>query len=63
MGLTLDEMPNSWERELKEYTSSRNTGSQEEGWDYQHTIKTSDPKVFLTKRMAGTKMEKRLRER
>ena len=35
----------------------------EEGWCYQLTVKISDPEVSLSKRAAGTKMEKRLREK
>jgi hypothetical protein len=31
-GTTLDEMPNSGERELEEFKSSRNTEHQMEGW-------------------------------
>ena len=62
-GGTLDEMPYSGERELVESTSSRKTGHQVEGWGCHPTVKNSDPELFLSKRTAGTKMEKRLRER
>ena len=34
-----------------------------EGLGGQHTVKNSDPELFLSKRTAGTKREKRLRER
>jgi hypothetical protein len=34
-----------------------------EGWGCHPTVKNSDPELFLTKRTAGTKMEKKLRER
>jgi hypothetical protein len=34
-----------------------------EGWGHQPTVKICDPELFLSKRTAGTKMEKRLRER
>jgi hypothetical protein len=60
-GGTLNEMPNSGERELVESTSSRKTGHQVEGWGYHPTVKNSDPELFLSKRTAGTRME-RLRE-
>ena len=57
-------MPNSRERELVKSTSSRKTGHVVEGWHYCHpTVKNSDPELFLSKRTAGTKMEKSLRER
>ena len=62
-GGTSDEMPNSGERELEELTSSRKTEHQVEGWGCHPTVKNSDPELFLSKRTAGTKMEKRLRER
>ena len=55
--------PNSWEKELVEPTSSRKTGHQVEGWGCHPTVKNSDPELFLSKRTAGTKMEKRLKER
>ena len=60
---TLDEVPNSGERELVESISSRKTGHQVEGWGCHSTVKNSDPELFLSKRTAETKMEKRLRER
>ena len=60
---TLNERPNSGERELAESTSSRKTRHQVEGWGYHSTVKNSDPELFLFKRTAETKMEKRLRER
>jgi hypothetical protein len=63
MGETLDEMPSSGERELVESTSSRKTGHQTEGWGCHSTVKNSDPELFLSERTAGSKMEKRLRER
>jgi hypothetical protein len=34
-----------------------------EGQDYQHTLKISDPELFLSKRIAETKTEKRLQIR
>jgi hypothetical protein len=36
---------------------------EEERWCYQVTVKMPDPEVFLPIKSAGTKMEKRLRER
>ena len=47
-GETLDEMPNSGERELVESTSSRNTGHQVEGGDCHPTINNSHPELFLS---------------
>jgi hypothetical protein len=32
-------------------------------WRDQPSVKISDPELFLSKRTAGTKMEKRLKER
>ena len=63
MGGTLDKMPNSGEKELAESTSSRKTGHHVEGWSCHHTVKNPDSELFLSKRTAGTKMKKRLRER
>ena len=63
MGGTLDEMPNSGEKELKDCISSRKTGHQVEEWGCHPTVKISDPELSLSKRTAGTKVEKRLRER
>jgi hypothetical protein len=56
-------MPNSGEREFVESTSSRKIGHQVEGWGCHSTIKNTNPELFLSKRTAGTKLEKRLRER
>lgn len=44
-------------------TFSRKTGYQEEGGDYHPTLKKSDPELSLSKRIAGGKIEKGLRER
>ena len=57
---TLDGMPDSAERELctVKSTSSRKTGHQVEGWGCYPTVKNSDPELFLSKRTAGTNMEK-----
>jgi hypothetical protein len=54
-GETLDEMPNSGERELVESTSSRKAGHQVEGWSCHPTVKNSDPGLFQSKRIAETK--------
>jgi hypothetical protein len=51
-------MSTSGERELEESTSSRATGYQVEGWGCHPTVKNSDPELFLSKRTAGTKMER-----
>ena len=56
-------MPYSGERELVESTSSRKTGHQVEGWGCHPTVKISVTELFLSKRTAETKMEKRLRKR
>jgi hypothetical protein len=56
-------MPNSGERGLVESTSSINTGYQVEGWGCHPTVKISGPELFLSKRITGTKMDKRPRER
>ena len=61
-GGTLDEMPYTGERALVESTSSRKTGHQVEGWDCHPTVKNSNPELFMPKRTAGKKMEKRLRK-
>jgi hypothetical protein len=59
---TLNEIPNSGERELVESTSSRETGRPLEGWGFHPTVNISAPELFLSKRTAGTKMEKILKE-
>jgi hypothetical protein len=51
-GETLDEMPDSGERELVESTSSTKTGHQVEGCGYHPTVKNPDPELFLSKRTA-----------
>ena len=60
---TLDEMPNSGKRKLVESMSRRKTGHQVEGWGCHPTVKSSDPELFLYEGSAGTKMEKRMKER
>jgi hypothetical protein len=54
-GGTLDEMPNSEEREPIESISSRKSGHQVEEWGCHSTIKNSDPELFLSKRTGGVK--------
>jgi hypothetical protein len=56
-------MSNTGEKELVESTSSRNTGHQEEGRGCHRIVKNTDPESSLSKRTAGTKMEKNLRDR
>ena len=64
MRVTLDEMPNSGERELVESTSSRKTGHQVEGWGCHPKVKNAGRELSLSESTAGTrKMEKSLRER
>jgi hypothetical protein len=53
-GGTLDEMPNSGERELVESASSGRTGYQVEGWGCYPTAKT-DPELLLSEGTTGTK--------
>jgi hypothetical protein len=60
-GGTVDETPNSGEKDISESTSSRKIDHQVERWGCHPTVKNSDPELF--KRTAWTKMEKRLRER
>ena len=62
-GGTLDEMSKNGEREFVEFISSRKTGHSVERWGCHPTVKNSDPELVLSKRTAGTQMEKRLRER
>jgi hypothetical protein len=49
-------MLNSAERGLVEFTSSRKTGHQVEGWCCHPIVKNSDPEFFLST-TAWTKME------
>ena len=60
-GGTLNEMPNSGERELVGSTIRRKTEYHGEGWGCRPTVRNSDPE--LSERTAGTKMEKRLCQR
>jgi hypothetical protein len=56
-------MPYSRKKELVEFTSSRKTGHQVNGWCCHPTVKNSDPELFLSERTAGTKMDKSLGKR
>jgi len=62
-GETSDEIPYIGEREVVEPVSSRKMGLRVEGWGCHTIVKGSDPELFLSKRTAGTKMEKKLMER
>jgi hypothetical protein len=55
-------MTNSGERELVESISSGRTGHQVVKWDCYPTVKSSDPELFMSKRTAGSEMERRLRK-
>ena len=61
-GWTLDEMPDSRERDLIEPTSSRKTGNQmsERGPSHSHD---SDPQLFLPEKITGMEIERSLRKR
>ena len=60
-GGTLDEMPDSRERELIEPTSSRKTGHQvREGLPYHS--QNCDAYLFLSERSAGIEMDRSLRK-
>ena len=60
---TFNEMPYSGEGGLVESAFSRKTVRQVEGWGCHTTVKNSDPELLLSKRTAGTNMEKSLRRR
>jgi hypothetical protein len=61
--MTLTKMPNSGEMKPEETTSSRLTEPPVEGSGHQPTFKSFDPELILSKRIAGTKMKQRLKER
>jgi hypothetical protein len=48
--------------EPEETTSSSQTGPPVEGGGHQTTYKSFDPKLVLSKRNSGTKIEQRLKE-
>jgi hypothetical protein len=50
-------------RECVEPTTTRKTGHQVEGEGCHSTVKNSDPELFLSERIARTKMEKNLWKR
>jgi hypothetical protein len=56
-------MPSSGEKKLEESTGRIRTRNKMEEWGCHHTVKKSEPELFLPKTTAGTKMEKRLKER
>jgi hypothetical protein len=62
-GGTLDEVLYIGKEKFVMTTSSGGTGNQLEGWDCHPTIISSDPELFPSVGIAGTKMEKRMRER
>ena len=63
MGVTLDEMPNSEERELVESTSSTKKGLKWRNGVANPQSKLLTQNCSCLKRTSGTKMEKRLKER
>ena len=56
-GRTLDEMPDSREREHVDSNSSRQTGQQMEAWGCHPTVKIFGPELFLSKITSGSKNE------
>jgi hypothetical protein len=56
-------MPYSGEMELLESTFNRKTEYQGSGWGCHPPVKISVSEFFLSKRTAGTEMEKSLRKR
>ena len=62
-GGTLDEMLCSGERELVEPTSRGRIKHQVRGGVAIRTVKSSEPKLFLSERTARTKMERSLKKR
>jgi hypothetical protein len=57
-GGTLDEMPNSGERECVKFTSSRKTGYQVEGWGCHPTVKTLTQNCSCLKELQGWKWKR-----
>jgi hypothetical protein len=62
-GKVLIQNPNSGKTEAKEAISSRETWPPVESWGSLPIFKFLDPKLFLYKGNAGTKMEQRMKER
>jgi hypothetical protein len=56
-------MSYSGKKELVESTSSRKTGHQMEGWGCHHTVKNSEPELFLSEKISWSKTEKNLMKR
>jgi hypothetical protein len=54
--MTLDKMLKSGERQYVEYTSSRKTGHQVEGWGCHPRVKNSDPELLLSKKILQGKI-------
>jgi hypothetical protein len=52
---TLDEMPNSKERELTQSISKRKSVYQVEEWDWHPTVKNINPELFLSNCRQGQK--------
>ena len=52
---TLEEMPNSGEREHVEFSSSRKTGHQVEGWGCHPLVKNCEPYCCCLKELQGQK--------
>jgi hypothetical protein len=50
-----------WGEELGESISKRKIWQQVGGWGCHPRVKNSDPELFLSKRTAATKLERRLR--
>ena len=61
-GGPLDEMPDSWERELLESIFSGRIRHQVKEWGCLPIVKSSDPELFLLKRIAGTERERKMKE-
>jgi hypothetical protein len=53
-------MPNSGERELIDFSSSRKTGHQVEGWDCHPTVKNCDPEILQSKKNYRNKKWRRV---
>jgi hypothetical protein len=62
MGVILAETSSSKDMELEVATSCSQAGPQVKGLGHQPTHKTFNPKIFLSTRNEGTKMEQRLSE-
>jgi hypothetical protein len=56
-------MFNSEEREIVEPTFGKKDRVSNERWSCHTIVKNSNPELFLSKKTAGTKMEKSLRDK